>query len=420
MEWYQEWEGGVYYTDYELVVEGMLEHFSIATRYKGKFPTLFPNYSVYNYSLQATTKTRTIQSALSFMDGLLHGTGPLESSPDRLDIVMKGYMPPGMVIEKNDEDRLLRFMDCCPKYEKYIKTLKWKDESNLFDELPLYQSVVQSVSSALKYDATLNDSKALYYLCAAENMSPTQAGHSQFCSVFDEESLDVLDYSKDLEKYHKYSYPYPTTYKMSCLLLSDIIKEMEGNKNTPVLKFAHEETVMPLLSLLGLFDDGEIMTHKMVDWKNRKMKVSRVTPFAGNVAFVRQSCPGDDEPRIQVIVNEKEVKVPLCSRAGCTVADLKEIISTRADGCNYNLICNISPDKWDDKHSTQQIIIAVLLTLSLCQATYIFFHCIKRCPLNSREDQTDCSDQQPLIEEESDQGYADEPDSNLVTTVLDD
>ena len=300
MEWYKDWEGGVYYKDYELVVEGMLEHFFIATRYKEKFPGLFPNYSVYNYSLQATTKMRTIQSALSFMDGLLHGTGPLESSPDRLNIVMKGYMPPGMVIENNDEDRLLRFVDCCPKYEDYIATLKWKEESNLFDQLPVYKAVVKSVSSALNYDATLNDSKALYYLCAAENMSPSQARHSQFCNVFNEESLDVLDYSKDLEKYYKYSYPYPTTYKMSCLLLNDIIKEMESDKKIPVLKFAHEETVLPLLSLLGLFDDGEIMTHKMKDWKNRKMKISRITPFAGNVAFVKQSCPGENESRVQV------------------------------------------------------------------------------------------------------------------------
>ena len=122
----------------------------------------------------------------------------------------------------------------------------------------------------------------------------------------------------------------------------------------------------------------------------------------------------------QVLVNEKEVKVPLCSEAGCTVSDLKEIINTRAEGCNYNLICNISPDGWNNKHSAQQIIIAILLTISLCEATYIFFHCIKRCPLNSREDQIDSSDQQPLIDEDSDQGYADEPENKLITTVLDD
>ena len=317
MEWYKTWEGGIYYKDYELVVEGMYEHYSIASRYKEKFSSLFPNYSVYNYSLQATTKMRTIQSALSFMDGLLNGTGPLESSPDRLNIVMKGYMPPGMIIEKNDEDRLLRFVDCCPKYEKYINTLKWKEEANLFDQLPVYQAVVQSVSSVLNYKASLNDSKALYYLCAAENMSPTQAGHSQFCNVFNQESLDVLDFSKDLEKYYKYSYPYPTTYKMSCLLLNDIIAKMEGDNKTPVLKFAHEETVMPLLSLLGLFDDGEILTHKMEDWKNRKMKVSRITPFAGNVAFVRHSCPGDKDPRIQVTLLNK-LKAIFCK---CVITD---------------------------------------------------------------------------------------------------
>ena len=122
----------------------------------------------------------------------------------------------------------------------------------------------------------------------------------------------------------------------------------------------------------------------------------------------------------QVIVNEKEVQVPLCSEGGCTVSDLKKIIDTRAEGCNYNLICNISPDEWSNKHSGQQIIIAVLLTISLCEATYIFFHCIKRCPLNSRDEQPESSDQQPLIEEH-DNEYAEnsEPENTLVTTVLD-
>lgn len=101
------------------------------------------------------------------------------------------------------------------------------------------------------------------------------------------------------------------------------------------------------------------------------------------------------------------------------MSDLKRIIETRAEGCNYNLICGILPDEWSDKHSVQQIIIAVLLTLSLCQATYIFFHCIKRCPLNGGEELEDNSDLQPLIDEDSDQGYADEePDKRLITTAL--
>lgn len=300
MQWYNSWERGTYYKDYELVVEGMMEHYTIALRYKERYPDLFPVYSISNYSLQATTKMRTIQSALSFMDGILKGTGPLESSPDRMDIVLNGYMPPGMVISKNDEDRLLRFVDCCPKYEQYIATLKWKEEAAKFDALPDFKAVIKSVSSAMNYQATLNDSKSLYYLCAAENMSPTQSKHSQFCNVFDQDALSQLDFSKDLEKYYKYSYPFPTTYKMSCELLNDIIRELESSKTTPVLKFAHEETVLPLISLLGLFDDGKILTHKTKNWLNRAMKVSRIVPFAGNIAFIKQSCPADTEPRIQV------------------------------------------------------------------------------------------------------------------------
>lgn len=299
--WYRDWNKGIYYDDYELVMEGMMEHYMIAKRYKEKFPDLFPSYSISNYSLEATSKMRTIQSAMSFMYGLLQGKGPLGSSMSRLDIQMKGYMPPGIIIKKDEENRLLRFVDCCPKYKKYIKSLQWKEEGDLFDYTKDFDSVVRSVSLSLNFDVTKDDVIALYYLCAAELMSPSQANGSHFCNIFTSNDISVLDYSKDLDKYYKYSYGFKTNYKMSCLLLSDVIDKLNNsNHNHPVLKFAHEETVLPLLTLMGLFDDKKILTHKTKEYYNRKLKTSRVIPFAGNVAFIRYSCQKDVQQRIQV------------------------------------------------------------------------------------------------------------------------
>ena len=303
MMWYENWINGTYYGDYELVAEGMMEHYTIAMRYKEKFPDLFPIYSISNYSVEATSRMRTIQSAMSFMYGLFQYTGPLGSSKSRLDLQMKGYMPSGILIRKDEENRLLRFVDCCPKYLRYINSEEWKKEGDLFDVMHDFDNVVQSVGKFLRFDATKDDVLALYYLCAAELMSPSQAHQSQFCNVFTEQTISVLDYSKDLDKYYKYSYGYKTNYQMSCVLLLDIIDLLNNtDSTTPVLKFAHEETVFPLLSLMGLFDDGKKLTHATKRYTNRKLKTSKIIPFAGNVAFVRFKCPQDRQHRIQVIV----------------------------------------------------------------------------------------------------------------------
>ena len=103
-----------------------------------------------------------------------------------------------------------------------------------------------------------------------------------------------------LEKYYKYSYPFPVTYKMSCPLLRDIILQLESNLTIPVFKFAHEETLLPLFTLMGMFDDGHILTHATPDYLNRKMMTGEIVPFAANIAFIKYSCPEDPEPRIQV------------------------------------------------------------------------------------------------------------------------
>ena len=114
-------------------------------------------------------------------------------------------------------------------------------------------------------------------------------------------------------------------------------------------------------------------------------------------------------------MNEKEVKVPLCSSKGCTIADFKAIVKKRANGCNFDKICEIIPKTEITKNQNigmMNIGLALLLAISLCQATYIFFHCIKQCPIQDMPQKV-LYDFKPLIEDE------DECDLNLVTTIID-
>lgn len=385
LDWFKTWKQGVYYKNYDLVREGMLEHYNIGMRFKSRFPSLFPEYFIDNYSLQATYKQRAIQSALAFMYGILQDTGPLKQGSDRLNLSTVGYLPPGILIKSKHEDKLLRFMDNCPRYTAYIDSLKWKDEMFMFEQSEVYLTAMASLSIAANMSLSIHTAKALYYLCAIELMSPSQANYSKFCNVISEEVMLVYDYSKDLEKYYEYSYPFPLSSQMSCLLLKDVIEQLNSSSSKPVLKFAHEETVMPLVTLLGLYNDGEILKHNTTGFLKRKMKISTITPFAGNIAFVRYKC--GNEALIQVIINEKVQHVPYCSPQGCSITQLQNILTTNAGDCDFDTMCGVTDPS--DTPSFLYAAIAALLTLLLVESTYIFFHCIKRSSL--------CVEKQPNV-----------------------
>eukprot|EP00116_Pleurobrachia_bachei_P003946 sb/3464208/ len=401
LPWYNTWTPGTYPANYDLVSEGMYEHYTIGKRYFTALPHLFPlPYTPEGYFLRSTTKTRAVQSGLSFMYGVLNGTGPLgPASTARDHIALSGYLPPAINMTK--PDRQLRFMDSCPRYRAYLADEGWKREAQLFEESPDVEGVVKGVSGRLGMELDLNSTKAIYYLCANEMMSPSQTHGSKFCDLLADEDLVVLDFMKDLEKYHKYSYSYPVTYQMSCLLLGHVIETMEDSMdNSPVLMFAHEETVVPLFTLLGLYRDSKPLTHDMPNYKDRIFKTSHIAPFAANIAFVRMNCTAGT--RVKILVNEHVVIPPGCDQdAGCSIEDLKEVLKTGAGTCDFDSICGVEEDD-DSPFSAIRLALALLITVTLIQSTYIFFHCIKRCPARRMvgENAYSMSGGEPLLDDD--------------------
>ena len=80
---------------------------------------------------------------------------------------------------------------------------------------------------------------------------------SQFCTLFtDSEIGEVLEYWSDLKAYWQKGYGHPVNYQIATLLLQDVfnIHSQYVRGDNTVLKgkfrFAHAETIMPLLSIL--------------------------------------------------------------------------------------------------------------------------------------------------------------------------
>ena len=77
-----------------------------------------------------------------------------------------------------------------------------------------------------------------------------------FCTLFNEDITSVLEYWSDLQAYYQKGYGHSLNYKIACLLLQDIFavhNDYVTGENTNLrakFRFAHAETVMPLIALL--------------------------------------------------------------------------------------------------------------------------------------------------------------------------
>ena len=79
-------------------------------------------------------------------------------------------------------------------------------------------------------------------------------------------------------------------------------------------------------------------------------------------------------------MNEHVIVPPGCDQnAGCTTEELREILKKGAGTCDFDSICGVEQED-SSPFSTMRLALALLITVTLIQSTYIFFHCIKRCP----------------------------------------
>lgn len=154
--------------------------------------------------------------------------------------------------------------------------------------------------------------------------------NTKFCSLLSEDSIALLDYNKDLTAYYKKGYGVALSYEMGCPLLKEIfsnldhaakanssLPDMEANEETPAMsfRFAHAETIYPILALLGLYRDSEPLT---ADWtpeqiKTRQWRSGKMVPFTANLGFELYKCKAG--PVVSLLHNEQSMPWP--AQSGC-------------------------------------------------------------------------------------------------------
>ena len=123
-------------------------------------------------------------------------------------------------------------------------------------------------------------------------------------------------------------------------------------------RFAHAETVIPFLALLGLFRDETPLD--VANWAQmegataREFRTSALAPFAANIAIVlytNTAEPAAAPPLVKLIVNEREVPFPVCASAaastqGNVYCPLSSVIDAYkefvGDGCDFDAMCALS------------------------------------------------------------------------------
>lgn len=293
---------------------GQIELYYVGKQIKKRFPILFnKTYSPLSYKFQSTCALRSSQSSNSLAAGLFEGNGTLGKSK---------FQPIAITTLPCDNDPVLRFIDICKNYiERASNSREWEKETYEFEEGPEMEAVISKVAQKLKLaksTLTADDLKQIFLACSYELTMLHGTLSKGICSLFEKEDFVVLEYLYDLKQYYKRSAGHALNYEIACKLLADIyntLKDASNNQEdafTGVFRSGHAETMLPLITLLGVYlDDIKLTSSNFKYMKFRKFRPACISPFAGNMYFILYKCR-DKKYKIQLYVNEKLVKIPCC------------------------------------------------------------------------------------------------------------
>lgn len=385
--------------DKELASVGYQEMMILGNNFRERLHDLFNWKDVMKYiKVYTSSLSRSKLSAAAFFRSFLNETKSLKE-------VTKSIV---------ENDQSLRFFDNCPYYtSSVLKNKASKMEHIRFKNGPEVKRIIKDIQQKWKLtdvDLTPDDVVSLYIMCGYEiatNLSSYMKPHicpespagdglivcphqhnfkatetSPLCSLLESDQYAVLEYIYDLKHYWVKSYGKEINWLQACGLMSPIIQQiMEAARahqtamrsaaasNVPlqnhldkqsfsrgVFWFGHAETLLPLVSLLGLFNQTSPVTSKtfssrlvdMYDASKRfqTFRTANIVPFAGNLALELYHCPslakdGLSGYRIQVKVNEKAVAWPLANGHSHISLELftKYLNLCLADKYDHNAIC---------------------------------------------------------------------------------
>lgn len=337
--WLQELRGRweAWYTedmDGHLVTKGRDELRLLAQRLRSLFPSLLSEENVRErrVTFLSSSKPRCVDSVEAFQDGLRRpGDAP--------------------IYDQEVDDELLRFFEHCRGYVEGVeKNRSALLEVERFEHGEEMQAVIRKVANKLglpHHRLTPELLEAAFFLCSYE--LSIKSLHSPWCFLFDKNDAQVLEYKSDLKQYWKRSHGHTINSLSSCPLFHHIFRSLDKagrpRRSTDVppepasILVGHAETLLPLLSLLGLYKDQIPPTASNYQSQhNRRFRTSRIVPYAANLLFVLYDCQRG--PRLQLLLNESPVRFPgLEGEEAPLYRDVRATYRHLLDGCDFHREC---------------------------------------------------------------------------------
>lgn len=338
-----------------LVTEGSLEHFGIGQRFAALHQELLGDngFDPTKTIFQNTQVERTAVSGQAFAAGLYnqHGDLPNRGSPIYAYNLLK------------KSDPTLRPFDMCPPYDEQAAVMAGNPEFvNWINDqvMPLLPRLTKYFGA----EVTLKTYKAIHTACSYEYAVFNQSDY--FCSLLEETDFKVWEYAGDIDRYYTRSYGLPIAVEIGAPLLQDLAKTMKAkfgafastasvspSLETSYFRFAHAETMEPILSILGMYKDAEPLranwTWAQID--ARKFRGSLIFPFATNLYMNGYDCSNasglPDRFLIKMQHNERDVLIPGCVAQGdispfCGFSEFQRAYASEL-AINFTNICTPQP-----------------------------------------------------------------------------
>ncbi|XP_068161906.1 multiple inositol polyphosphate phosphatase 1b [Antennarius striatus] len=314
--------------DGQLVMKGRAELRQLARRLAVLFPSLLSEENRLRISLRSSSKHRCVSSVEAFQEGLW-------GRPEYRHEV---------------DDRLLRFFDFCPGFLEGVEQNRSAlQEVERFRHGPEVDAVRRRVAAQLgvaQQRLTPDLLEAAFFLCSYE--LSIRSAHSPWCFLFDEDAAQVLEYQGDLKQYWKRSHGHVISSLSSCPLFHHIFRTLDRagrpRRSTDAppepasILVGHAETLLPLLSLLGLYKDPTPLTATNYQSQHgRSFRSGVIAPYAANLLLVLYDCQRG--PRLQMLLNEAPLRFPGLEDDAPLYRDVRAQYRHLLDGCDANKAC---------------------------------------------------------------------------------
>ena len=106
------------------------------------------------------------------------------------------------------------------------------------------------------------------------------------------------------------------------------------------VQVGHAETLIPLLTLLGLFKDVDPLTStNFATQTGRVFRSGRIVPYASNLVLVLYDCP--EGLRLETRLNEQPLMLPKMDTHLPLFEDVKRNYAKLLQGCDQKAVCDL-------------------------------------------------------------------------------